>query len=246
MLRLFLLVLTTLFTSLLSYASPLQVTYYVSDKSSAPIQSSQTDDGIITDVIRAITPNTVDINERVLPFKRMLLEMQSSKSPWVTYGSAAWPGPQSTSLSRTPVLEVSHVMLTKMGNGFATISELFGKSIVLIRGFDYPGLDTYIEQGKFYVMYVKDHYSAIQAVLKGRAVAFPEMAFRLQYHLQQMNVPPSSVEKTDISNIIQDYSINLCFSNAFPYEQRAQFEDNLKELRESGELSNIIRKYLSN
>ncbi len=169
--------------------------------------------------------------------------MKNPKAKWITYGSAAWPGQQSLSLSRTSIMTVKHSFLTLKPNKYNKISDLFGKSLVLIHGFDYPGLTAYIEQDKFDIIYVKDHAAAIKIIAMGRAVAFPEMNIRLNYHLKKMSLLRDNFNFHYIGNIIADYDINLCFSENFPKKSKTKIEDLLLAMKNNGSLENIINAY---
>ncbi|WP_372769892.1 substrate-binding periplasmic protein [Pseudoalteromonas sp.] len=237
---------TLLFLASNSYAK--EFTYYISDKSSIPLQmqdkkGQQT--GIVTDVINHLKIEGISFKQEVLPFKRMIKNMASSEESWITYGSAAWPGPQSTSLSKTPIIKVKHVLLTLNSSQFHDVEDLFGKTVVVIRGFDYPGLEPYFKNGLILGFEVKTHQQAIEAVLKGRAFAFPEMAFRLKYHLETSHVNLQSISLHSISDIIPDYAINLCFSHTFPAIKRSIIENRLSEMQQTGELNNILKKYIN-
>jgi len=223
-----------------------KITYFIADKSSSPFQISTKNSkrvGIVTEVINSLKKQNIHFSHNVLPFKRMIKYMKNPKVKWITYGSAAWPGQQSLSLSKTSIMTVKHSFLTLKSNQYDKINDLFGKSLVLIRGFDYPGLAAYIEQDKFDIIYVKDHEAAIKIVAMGRAVAFPEMNVRLNYHLKKMNLPRDTFNFHYIGNIIIDYDINLCFSENVPENLKGKIEDILIEMKNDGSLESIINTY---
>lgn len=223
-----------------------KVTYFIADGSSSPFQISTYNSkrvGIVTEVINSIEKHNIHFSHNTLPFKRMIKYMKNPEVKWITYGSAAWPGQQSLSLSKTSIMTVKHSFFTLKSNQYNEISDLFGKSLVLIRGFDYPGLTTYIEQDKFNIIYVKDHAAAIKIIAMGRAIAFPEMNVRLNYHLKKMNLPRDDFNFHYIGNIIVDYDINLCFSENFPSNLKTKIEYILVEMKNDGSLEKIINAY---
>jgi polar amino acid transport system substrate-binding protein len=223
-----------------------KITYFIADKSSSPFQISTKNNkkvGIVTEVIRSIEKHNIHFSHNVLPFKRMIKHMEYPKVKWITYGSAAWPGQQSLSLSKTSIMTVKHSFLTLKSNQYNQIDDLFGNSLVLIHGFDYPGLTAYIEQDKFNIIYVKDHAAAIKIIAMGRAIAFPEMNVRLNYHLKKMNLPRDDFNFHYIGNIIVDYDINLCFSENFPTNLKTKIEYILVEMKNDGSLEDIINAY---
>ncbi len=223
-----------------------KVTYFIADGSSSPFQISTYNSqrvGIVTEVINSIEKHNIHFSHNILPFKRMIKYMKNPQVKWITYGSAAWPGQQSLSLSKTSIMTVKHSFLTLKSNQYSQISDLFGKSLVLIHGFDYPGLTAYIEQDKFDIIYVKDHESAIKIIAMGRAVAFPEMNSRLNYHLNNMNLPRDNFSLHYIGDIIADYDINLCFSLNFPELLKENIENILVAMKNDGRLENIVNTY---
>lgn len=230
-----------------AHANDTVVNYYISDKSSVPLQliDNGKQAGIVTDVINQLNVDGTDIQQTVLPFKRMIMNMASDDNIWISYGSAAWPGPQSTSLSQTPIISVQHVLLMTPSTHYQTIEDLFGKTIVIIRGFDYPGLDAYFRNGIIKSHEVKTHKQAIESVLRGRADAFPEMKFRLNYHLNKHKIATKDYKLKLISNVIPDYDINLCFSKNFPTRIRNKIEQRLYEMKYQGELEKIITNYVN-
>lgn len=224
-----------------------EVNYFISDKSTAPLQIPQSagssHPGIVTEVIELLKVPELDIQYRVLPFKRMLFNMKISTQPWLSYGSDAWPSPQSISLSATPLLQVTHQLLTLSDTPYKGIEDLYGKTIILIMGFDYPGLEPYIADKKINATYVADHRAAIKSILSKRGVAFPEMSSRLQYHLGRLRVPQGEIALHDISDVIPDYDINLCFSRNFPSQARHTIEEQLEQLQHTGALQRTEAKY---
>jgi len=222
------------------------ITYFIADKSTAPFQISDSKTnkkGIITDIINAISDDEISFKHEILPFKRMIKNMEETDKNWISYGSKAWSEPQSTSLSNTVILTVKHSFLTLKNTNYHQLSDLFGQRLVLIRGFDYPGLDNFIQQNKFEIMYVKDHEAALKAVLYERAIAFPDMNIRLNYHINQLKLSPSSFSLHSINSLVPDYDINLCYSKNFPIKIRDRIEKSMIQMKENNELNTIVSAY---
>lgn len=242
-----LLLLSGIFLSSYSVSETLTTHYYITDKSAAPLQMSTATpslgSGIVTDILQALHLPNLDIEHRTLPFKRMIFNMKHSPQPWVSFGSAAWSGPQSLDLSSTPILSVQHQFLTRYDSHYQNIEDFFGETIILIRGFDYPGLEPYITAGKLKATFVNDHKAAIQSVLSKRGIAFPEMSSRLQYHLKRLKIPSEKIALRNISNLIPDYDINLCFSENFPKPSRDAIEAQLHLMQKNGQLDAIAKQY---
>jgi polar amino acid transport system substrate-binding protein len=219
------------------------VIYYISDKSSAPLQIPSENSGIITDVIETLDFPNVNLIYKRLPFKRMIQTLRDSETPWITYGSAQWNDARRDDLSVNQVITVRHVLLTTPEENYDSLIDIFDKGIVLIRGFNYPGLEELIIQKPDKVFYVENQGSAIRMVQRGRVAAFPEMESRLIYHLNKLAVDKATVSIHDFSNIIPDYDVNLSFSHNFPNELRDSIESQLANLKRTGQLDAILQKY---
>lgn len=147
--------------------------------------------------------------------------------------------------SKEHLFAVRHVFFSSKGRKFDKISDLFGKRIVLITGFDYPELNQYIKSGRIKVIRVSDHEAAIAAIEKGRGVAFPEMDLRLKYHLSQQEKDIRNFEYNKITDVLSPYNIHLAYSRNFPKEILLDFDKKIKEIRENGTIQNIIKDYVN-
>ena len=239
-----LLVITLLFYSaIVNSDDAIDITYFISDKSSAPIQIPSENSGIVTDVLKKIAMPNVNLVYKTLPFKRMIQTLEQSKAPWITYGSAKWPDLRTNNLSATPLMTVRHVLMTRAETPYNSIGEILDIGIVLIRGFNYPGLIDYINKKPKKVFYVKTHEAAIKMVLTGRVAAFVGMDLRLTYHLNKMAIERATIALHNFSDIIPNYDVNLSFSSDFPKAYRDSIESQLYNLKKTGELETILQKY---
>lgn len=227
----------------------LDISYLIVEGASAPLQIPEqtgvTGRGIITDLIAQIAGEKIPLRHRSLPFKRVLDYMTDSsvEQHWLSYGSAAWTGPQSEHLARTTIIRVRHQFLTRTGTQYQSIEDFFGERVILIYGFDYPGLQPYLDSGQLQATYVKDHQGAIRSLLNNRGIAFADMSIRHDYHLKAMQLDDKLLQRHDIADIIPDYDITLCFSENFPLVQRQYIESELSTLKTSGKLQQILARY---
>ena len=178
-----------------------------------------------------------------MPFKRLLLTLEKSTTPWITYGSAKWDDPRKLHLSATPFMTVEHVLMTTPETPYKSITDILDKGLVLIRGFHYPGLIEFVNKKPKKVFYVKTHEAAIKMVLKGRVAAFVGMKSRLNYQLKKFNIDRESIVFHHFSDIIPNYDVNLSFSSNFPKKHRDSIENQLFNLKQTGELEAIVQKY---
>ena len=241
----FLMVALLLFSTIVRSDNIVDITYFISDKSSAPIQIPSENSGIVTDVLKKLEMPNVNLVHKTLPFKRMLLTLDKSKTPWITYGSTMWDDARKHNLSATPFMTVQHVLMTGSETHYNSIVDMLdkGRGLVLIRGFHYPGLIDYIKKMPKKVFYVKTHEAAINMVLRGRVDAFVEMKSRIAYHLNKLEIEKETIALHNFSAIIPNYDVNLSFSTDFPVAQRNLIENQLYNLKESGQLTSILLKY---
>jgi polar amino acid transport system substrate-binding protein len=240
---LFLFIILTIFPS---YSNEkIEVIYYKSHNPPFQFNNNESEIGFITNIINSLSSEKLTFKPKNLPFSHMIKEMSLSKEHWITYGSKSWVGAQSTFLSDISIWEVKHVFFTLKSNQFEGIQSLFTQTLVLIEGFDYPGLDSYINKNLFKnVIRVKTPDLAILSVLEGDADVYPDMKYRIQYHLKNMKVNKKKVILHDIANIIPAYEISLCFSKNFPLDMKADIEIKLRSMKRLNEFESIMNKLL--
>ena len=140
-------------------------------------------------------------------------------------------------------MTVEHVLMTTPETPYKSITDILDKGLVLIRGFHYPGLIEFVNKKPKKVFYVKTHEAAIKMVLKGRVAAFVGMKSRLNYQLKKFNIDRESIVFHHFSDIIPNYDVNLSFSSNFPKKHRDSIENQLFNLKQTGELEAIVQKY---
>lgn len=232
-----------LYSTFTSANTAIDITYYTSDKSSAPLQIPSENSGIVTDVLEMLDLPNVNLVYKTLPFKRMILSLKESEIPWVTYGSAQWKDIRRKGLSINPIMTVRHVLLTTSDENYDSIIDIIDKGIVLIRGFNYPGLEELIKQRPERVFYVKSQEAAIKMVRRGRVAAFVEMESRLNYHLNKLAIDRATITMHDFSDIIPNYDVNLSFSHNFPKAHKSSIESQLEHFKKTGQLEAVLQKY---
>jgi len=165
---------------------------------------------------------------------------------WITFGSPNWPGLQSANLSKVPVFNVQHSLLTSTQQDFNinSASDLFGKTVILLHGFDYPGLEGYIEDKHIKAIKVKSYKSAFKVVnrLKDKA-GFVEMDIRIKYNLKKEELSVKDYNLHNFSKVIDNYDLHLAMSPQFNKTLQLHLESELSKLRKSGGLAEIIKAY---
>jgi polar amino acid transport system substrate-binding protein len=218
-----------------------EIIYYKSHNPPFQFDNNEHEIGFITNIIQSLPNVGITFKPKALSFNRMIKEMSTSKEHWISYGSNLWVGAQSTSLSEITVWKVKHVFFTLKSNKFDGIQSLFDQTLVLIDGFDYPGLDSYINKGLIQkVIRVKTPELAILSVLEGDADVYPDMLNRVQYFLNKMETNKKGAILHDKDNIIPEYEIKLCFSKHFPPLLKADIEIKLRNMKRLNEFENIM------
>jgi len=211
-------------------------------------QDKKNHTGIITDIVKEIFSDPeYEIIIHTLPFNRMISMLEKGNiENWITFGSPNWLGLQSANLSKLPVFNVQHSLLTSTKQNFDinSATDLFGKTVILLHGFDYPGLEEYIEDKRIKAIRVKSYKSAFKVVnrLKDKA-GFVEMDVRIKYNLKKEELPVKDYNLHNFSKVIDNYDLHLAMSPQFNKALQQHLESELDKLRQSGSLADIIKAY---
>ncbi len=239
--------LVLIITSHFAYAKLPVVNYFIIADSATPIQiaADKKYSGIITDLLQDILSKKAIIKTHSYPFKRMTKYMRTNKfSSWVNYGNPKWHNsPQSRRISKEPIYIAKIKLLTLKAFEYKSLKDLYGKTVVLISGFSYPGLDDHVKNKLINAIYVADYMSAIKAVKRKRGVAFVGMSNRLLHNVRELGLSREQFKFHDFSKIIPDTAIHFSYSNDFPDGLFKYIDIELKRLKETGHVNKIIRYY---
>jgi len=258
-LTLFTLTMLTLISSNQSHADTL--TYLVISNQAEPFQivnqkanqPQPVHQGIITDIVYAsLKESEVELTTLAYPFKRYILMMEPQYTPrWISYGSPAWQTihgeeAQNKRLSKNTLFDVSHVLVTKNDSAFIVnkVDDLFGKTLIILKGFTYPGLDRYIKAGLVFKVEVNSHENALKAVETGRGIGFVAMKTRALYTIKDTELNRSDFTLVDFTKVIAPYSVHLSFSDAVPEEFIEQVDQQVLRLKQSHRIDEIIHSYI--
>jgi hypothetical protein len=227
-----------------------KINYVVIDDTAEPFQinrQNSSQKGLITEIFTTLLDEVYKdktYNQVSAPFLRALKIMREGHEfKWVSYGSPKWKKPQSAYLSKEPLFKINHQLITRKGFKYKSIKDLFGKRVVLINGFAYPGLTKYIKNKKIDVLIVNSHASALKALHIKRADAFPEIKIRAKYHMIQNKLNIKDFKFHHFSNYIKDYYFHMSFSKAMSPEI-PKFDKALVKIRNEKKIRKIISKYL--
>ncbi len=234
-------------------AHAMDINYIVIADQARPFQiesNGKGHSGIVTEIVQSIfAGQDWHIKYHTLPFKRMVSMLESGRiKHWITYGSPEWKSVrvQSEHLSKYPLVTVNHSLLSYQQPGFklTKIEDLYGKTLVLMLGFLYPGLDPYIESKKINVMWVKGYESAFRVLKRLKHDAFfVEMSLRLKYNLKKNNEPLDQYQFHDFDLVVPDYQLYLAFSSDLDPASVSFINQRLKAMHDTKAIDAIVAHY---
>lgn len=230
------------------------VNYLVVEDKTRPFQiveNGESDGGIVSDIVDAIFAGSdYTVNPMVYPVNRLRQVVADDEvHNWIAYDAVPWKTFGNRGLFvEEPILRTHHVMLTCRQNipeHILDVSDLQDLSVVTLRNFEYPSLDTAASQGHLRQIPIDRYEAGIKLVSLGRADGFVEMEARLRYHIRSMPEAGSACLRwLDFSAVIPDFPLYLVIDINWPPEFREFVRNRIVELRQSGELTQIRARYL--
>jgi len=226
--------------------------YLVISKYARPLQiedQGQNHRGIITELVQEIFKGSVHtLNIHTYPFKRMIRNINQGMHPnWINYGTPAWGEPQGSNLSQVPILSIKHVFVTAQDSAFqfSSVEDLFGQRIILLLGFDYQGLDQYLEQDKIASQRVQSFEAAFGMLArKDRAtVGFVDMEIRAKYNLASMGLAAKNYRLSDFSSTIANFELSLSMDPNMEPALSHFINQRLQQLIDEGFVEHLSNKY---
>ena len=235
-----------------SFASANKVDYYVIAEQARPFQietKGADHSGIVTDIVKEVFKGSEhQLDYHTYPFNRMISILSSQdQGNWITYGSPNWGKVQSENLSEEPIYTVRHNILfsSKKPINYNQVSDLKGKVVVLLMGFDFPELQPYFASGEIQEMRVKNYQSAFRIVDRHPGeMVFVEMDSRIIYNQNQLNLDKKLYSQHGFNDVIPDYSVYLALSPSMDKEVQDYINQRLKVLKKQGKIDEIIKQYI--
>lgn len=228
------------------------VNYIVTRDQSRPFQienNGKNHRGIITDIVYEIfRGSNYKVVTHTYPVKRTSQTLETRKHPnWIMYGSPVWPPVYSENIT-APLFQIKHSLLTQKSTHFTIpdVETLFGKTLVILFGFDYPGIDKYIKNKKINSYAVKDYLTAFRSVDAGRGLGFVEMKMRIKYNLKILKKNPNNYNFVDFSHVIPPYNIHIALDKQMPSNTQDFVRKRVLELKHNGFVKQTLHKYLYN
>ena len=233
-----------------------EINYLVIQKQAEPMQivdDNSLHDGLITDVVTEVfknSPHTVNVH--AMPFNSMQRRILNGEfSNWLTYGAPGWDSPQNINLTPTPLLTVKQSLLIPAKSPFeyTDAESLYGKTLILIVGFNYPGLKPYLNDGRIKDVRIVDYKRIFMELLTGdRFTAFVAMDFRSRYQLkrvqeQGIRISEQDFRRVDFSNVMPPYTVHLAVDPSMPKEIQTFIDHRIQALHHDGSIEKIMDRY---
>ncbi|MFC3531017.1 substrate-binding periplasmic protein [Vogesella facilis] len=206
--------------------------------------------GLVTEIVRQVFQGSpFQLRPVVAPALRLDAMRSGGQTPnWLSYGARPWlhAGWQ---LSQQPLFSWRHVLAVPKSSPFRyrRLSDLFGKPLILMYGYDYPGLDKYLRSksgvGRISDQRALSQDSAIRMLRAGRGVGYIDTELRLLYNLRQQGLSPADFRFYDFSRVIPRIDIHLMYDQRLPEDAKALIDSRLADMRQSGELAAIMQHY---
>ena len=227
------------------------VNYMVIQNQARPLQIeeyNQNHRGIVTDIVYALFDESpFRLNTNTLPFKQLISDLTSSRySNWITIGSPGWGGVQAENLSNLPILSVEHRIIVNKGDNFVfnRKSDIDGKTIILLAGFNYPGLEEYIAEKRLKEIRVKNFSAAFKLLKRlGKRACFIEMDLRIKYNQKLLSIDEDDFMSQSFSSMISDYDVYLALDPGINDEIQTFIDTRLELLADGGLFRKVIHKY---
>lgn len=243
----------------MAFALPAQaeqeLTWLMADRSTEPFQIISDNpeqiphSGLMTDVLRAMVRDMdISLKVQILPYKRIRHELTSGRSGlWISYGSPVWLENEVSLVgeySRQPVLEVGYQLVTFGASGKFDMEAVRGKRLLLIHGYTYyAGFHRWMKSMNIQPVFAPSHRLALAMFKQGRADYYLVEEPRLHWHARQMQIDMSQLQMLDFFSIIPTSDITFVFDRRIPEATREQLNQALDNLKESGELDQILEPY---
>lgn len=206
--------------------------------------------GLVTEIVQQVFRDSPhQLHPVAAPARRLDAMRHSGLLPnWLSYGATPWlqPGWQ---LSQQPIFSWRHVLAVPRASRFhyRAIDDLFGKPLILMHGYDYPGLDRYLRsksrQGRISDQRALTQSSAISMLLAGRGVGYVDTELRLVYNLRQLGLSSADFRFYDLSAVIPVIEMHLMYDRSMADGVKTLIDRRLGEMRQSGQLAAIVQHY---
>ena len=233
------------------------VSYFVLAQTVEPLMIVRNGDpmagGLFTDILKKVFENSEYVIEpTVMPWQRMKEEFRRSNN-WVTYGfQEGFESDIPFELASVPIFPFNHVAATLADNSLVVRKpeDLFGRTVILVENFHYPGLDKYLTNptdgagtGQIQSVRAFDIKGTLQMLKHRRGDAVFDWGLRLIHNLPEANMQRDEIRFQDASGIIPTRDMYFAYSPNWSESFKQFVHKRLKLLKADGTLDAILRKY---
>ena len=236
------------------------VSYFVLAQTVEPLMIVRDGDpmagGLFTDILKKVFENSEYVIEpTVMPWQRMKKELRRSNS-WVTYGfREGFENDIPFELASIPIFPFDHVAAT-LADSELTVhqpGDLFGRTVILVENFHYPGLDKYLTNaaagggsGQVESVRAFDIKGTLEMLKHRRGDVVFDWGLRLIHNLPAANMERDEIRFQDASAIIPTRNMYFAYSPNWPDSFKQFVHQRLEHLKADGSLDTILQKYSGN
>ena len=209
--------------------------------------------GLFTEILKKVFADSEYVIEpTIMPWQRMKEEFRRTDN-WVTYGfREGFEADIPFELSNILIFPFNQVAATLADNKLVIEKpeDLFGKTIILVENFHYPGLDPYLTNptegsgsGQIQSVRAFSPETAMQMLKHRRGEAVFDWQARLVYNLPAANLKMDEIRFQDASEIIPLNQMYFAYSPRWPMSFKQFINTRLQTLKDDGTLDVILKKY---
>jgi polar amino acid transport system substrate-binding protein len=209
--------------------------------------------GMFTEIVKKVFEGSVyDVEPMVMPWQRMTAELKE-RQDWIMHGIPPFFEPDIPyRLSDIPVFPFNHIAISLRESSIEInkVEDLFGRTVILVENYHYPGLDTHLDHplvgegsGKIRSVRAFKPDGALKMLLHRRGDAVVGFQPRLLYHLKAAGLTAKDVRFHDASAIIPTQQMHIAYSPGLPPEFGDLLNARLTQMQADGTLMQIKEKY---
>jgi ABC-type amino acid transport substrate-binding protein len=234
-----------------------KITYFILAGTMEPLMIMSPEDpmagGFFTAIIKRVFKDSpYAVIPKVMPWKRMIKEFAKTDN-WLMHGIPAFFEPDIPfRLSKVAVFPFNHIAITLRERHFniGSVQDLFGKTVILVENYHYPGLDKFLDKplvgtGKGRVLSVRSFKPVGQMRMLVHRRGDVAIGFqpRLLYNMKKAGVTLDQVNFQDVSGIIPTQQMYIAFSPKLPPAFSGFLNERLSNMKSDGTIAKILQKY---
>jgi hypothetical protein len=206
--------------------------------------------GLVTEVVQALLRGSAHKLQPVMaPWLRLEAMIKHGQlKGWVGYG---WMQQlrSGTECAPTPIAPWRTVLAALAGKRLPTpltLEALQTLHLLLVRGYDYPGLDAHLQSrsgGPIHDQRTQTPEAALKMLMLGRGDAVIEEQLRLRHVMREQGVLDGQLQQHDLSAIVPPQQLCLLVDAAMAEPLKRELFERLARLARSGELARIVARY---